>query len=191
MKYVTFYILFLFITAGCDLVQTREAAPPNQPRSNYQQAFTPEILISNVVNSLKDKDVQNYINCLADSSFSEKRFNFSPSSGALAQYPFLVEGWNVKDEDQYFKNLITKVDPQSPITLSFTNEQYSPLGDSLIFTATYSIVVPNNASEPEEYQGDLRFDMVRDSRPVWVIFYWQDTKSTALPSWSELKGKFY
>jgi len=46
-------------------------------------------------------------------------------------------------------------------------------------------------TEPKDYQGDLRFNMVRDSRSIWVIYYWQDTKSTALPSWSELKGKFY
>lgn len=191
MKYAIIYILFTFIIAGCDLLQTREAAPPNRPRSNFQQAVTPEILISNLVNSLNDKDVQNYINCLADSSFTDKNFNFSPSSGAIAQYQFLTDNWNVKDEDQYFKNLITKVEPESPLILSLTNEQYSPLGDSLIYTATYSINVPNNVSEPKDYQGDLRFDMVRDSRSFWVIFYWQDTKSTALPSWSELKGKFY
>jgi hypothetical protein len=179
------------IFAGCDLLQTRNAETPNQPRSNYEQAVTPQQLLSNLVNSLKDKDVQNYINCLVDSSFSDKKFYFSPSSGAQAQYPFLMNDWNIKDEDQYFKNLITKVSDQSSITLSLTNEQYSPQGDSLVYTATYSLNVPNNESEPNDYQGDLRFNMVRDSRSVWVIYYWQDTKSTALPSWSELKGRFY
>ena len=191
MKHIIFYIMFVFIISGCDLIQTRNAEPPNQPRSTYEQAFTPQILISNLVNSLKDKDVQNYINCLVDSSFSQKKYYFSPSSGALSQYPFLLNDWNVNNEDQYFKNLITKVINQAPITLSMTNEQYSPQGDTLIYTATYSINVPNDESEPKDYQGDVRFNMVRDSRSVWVIYYWQDTKSTSLPSWSELKGKFF
>lgn len=191
MKFVFIYILSALVFTGCDLLQTRDAETPNQPRSNYEQAVTPQQLLSNLVNSLKDKDVQNYINCLVDSSFSDKKFYFSPSSGAQAQYPFLMSDWNIKDEDQYFKNLITKVSDQTPITLALTNEQYSPQGDSLIYSATYSINVPNNESEPENYQGDLRFNMVRDSRSVWVIYYWQDTKSTSLPSWSELKGKFY
>ncbi len=191
MKFVIIYIMCALTFAGCDLVQTRNAEAPNQPRSNYEQAVTPQLLISNLVNSLKDKDVQNYINCLVDSSFSNKKFLFSPSSGALSQYPFLMTDWNIKNEEQYFQNLITKVSQQSLITLSLSNEQYSPQGDSLIYTATYSINVPNEESEPKDYQGDLRFNMVRDSRSVWVIYFWQDTKSTALPSWSELKGKFY
>jgi len=191
MKFLIFYILGALVFTGCDLLQTRTAEEPTQPRSNYEQAVIPQILISNLINSLNDKDVQNYINCLVDSSFSDKKFKFSPSSGAISQYPFLLNDWEVKDEDQYFKNLITKVDAQSPITLSLTNELYSQLGDSLVYTATYSLNVPNSESDPKDYQGDLRFDMVRDSRSVWVIFYWQDTKSTALPSWSELKGKYY
>jgi hypothetical protein len=190
MKYAILYI-FALTLAGCNLLDTRDAEPPTQPRSNYEQPFTPQTLISNLVNSLEDKDVQSYINCLVDSSFSQKRFIFSPSSGALAQYPFLVNGWEVKDEEQYVRNLITKVDAQLPVTLSLTNELYNPLGDSLIYTATYNLNVPNTQSEPTNYQGDLRFDMMRDDRSFWVIYYWQDTKSTSLPSWSELKGKFY
>ena len=191
MKYFILYIAFVLMLSGCDLLETRNAEPPNQPRSTYEQAVTPQLLISNLVNSLKDKDAQNYINCLVDSSFTQKKFIFSPSSGALSQYPFLLDDWEVKDEDRYFRNLITRVSNQTPITLSLTNEQYSPLGDSLIYTATYSINVPNDESEPKDYQGDLRFNMVRDSRNVWVIYFWQDTKSTSLPSWSELKGRFY
>ncbi len=191
MKYVIVYIITALVFAGCDLIQTRNAESPNQPRSNYEQAVTPQILISNLVNSFEDKDVQNYINCLVDSSFSEKKFLFSPSSGALSQYPFLITDWNIKNEELYLQNLISKVSQESPITLSLTNELYSPQGDTLLYTATYSINVPNEESEPKDYQGDLRFNMVRDNRSVWVIYFWQDTKSTALPSWSELKGKFY
>ncbi len=191
MKYFYFIILFLAGFYGCDILQTRNAESPNQPRSNYQQAVTPQILISNLVNSLNEKDVQNYISTFVDSSFTDKKFYFSPSSGALSQYPFLINDWSIKDEEQYFNNLKTKVSDNTPITLSLTNEQYSPFGDSLIYTATYSLNVPNDQSEPKDYQGDLRFTMIRDNRAVWVIYFWQDTKSTALPSWSELKGKFY
>jgi hypothetical protein len=191
MKYVFLYIIIATVFTGCDLLQTRNAEAPNQPRSNYQQAVTREILISNLVNSLKDKDVQNYISCFVDSSFTNVKFHFSPSSGAVSQYPFLLSDWSVSEEEQYFNNLITKVTEGSPITLSLTNEQYSPQGDSVIYTATYSLNVPNDQSEPKDYQGDLRFTMIRDNRNVWVIYFWQDTKSTNLPSWSELKGRFY
>jgi len=33
--------------------------------------------------------------------------------------------------------------------------------------------------------------MLRDSRQEWVIYFWKDTKSETLPSWSELKGSSY
>jgi len=191
MKYTFIYIILGLLISGCDLLQTRDAQSPNQPRSNYQQAVSPEILISNLINSFKDKDVQNYTSCLVDTSFSTARFHFSPSSGAVVQYPFLSSSWSIRDEEQYFNNVITKVTEGSQITLSLTSEQYSPQGDSLIYSATYSLNIPNDQSEPKDYQGDLRFTMIRDNRSVWVIYYWQDTKSTNLPSWSELKGKFY
>lgn len=191
MKLAFLYITLMVLYSGCDLLQTRDAQPPDQPRSTYQQAVSPEILISNLVNSMKDKDVQNYINCFIDSSFTPVKFHFSPSSGAVSQYPFLSANWSIRDEEQYFNNLVTKVTEGNPITLSLTNELYSPQGDSLIYTATYSINVPNDQNEPKDYQGDLRFTMVRDSRSVWVIYFWQDNKSTNLPSWSELKGRFY
>jgi hypothetical protein len=191
MRYAFLFIVFAVAYNGCDIISTRTAEPPNQPRSTYQQAVTPEILISNLVNSFKDKDAQNYVNNFVDSSFTDMRFHFSPSSGSVSQYPFLSIDWKIRDEEQYFNNLITKIKEGNPITLSLTNEQYSPQGDSLIYTATYSLNVPNDQSEPQDYQGDLRFTMIRDSRSVWVIYYWQDTKSTSLPSWSELKGKFY
>jgi hypothetical protein len=33
--------------------------------------------------------------------------------------------------------------------------------------------------------------VVRDSRNYWSIYYWRDSKSGELQSWSELKGRFY
>jgi hypothetical protein len=177
---------------GCDLFSTRSAEPPSQPRADYQQPVTPDVLISNLVNSLKDKNVENYISCLADYSFTQRVFTFSPSSGALSQFPALSENWGIKNEEQYFNNMISKVPQSIPITLTLSNESYSPQGDSLVYTASYTLNVPSNdPSLPENYGGDLRFNMIRDSRAVWSIYYWQDSKNGNLPSWSELKGRTY
>ncbi len=186
------FILLCISISGCDIFSTRSAEPPNQPRSNYQQAVTPDILIANLVNSLKDKSVENYLSCLSDFSFTQRVFVFSPSSGALSQFPSLSEDWGKKNEEQYFTNMAAKVGQDIPITLTLTNENYSPQGDSLIYTATYSLNVPtNDPNLPQNYQGDLRFNMIRDSRAIWSIYYWQDSKNSDLPSWSELKGRTY
>ncbi|MEM4271342.1 MAG: hypothetical protein QXO70_04595, partial [Candidatus Pacearchaeota archaeon] len=69
------------------------------------------------------------------------------------------------------------------------DENYSSLsGDTLLYTANYFINVPHNSSEPKSYAGNLQFNMVRDSRSNWSIYFWKDTRSGSLPSWSELKG---
>ena len=185
-------ILFSILFSGCDLFTTRTAQAPTQPRSDYQQAITPDILISNFINSLKDKSVVNYSACLSDSSFSQKVFYFSPSSAAISQYPSLSDNWGKKNEEQYFNNLKTKIPTDMPITLTLTNISESPQGDSLIYTASYFLNVPtNDPNFPQNYQGDLRFNIIRDSRSIWSIYYWQDNKNTKLPSWSELKGRTY
>lgn len=191
MKRIIFLAAALFIQS-CDLFTTRDAEPPQKPRSDYQTAFTPEILISNLINALKDKDTENYLSCLSDSSFTNKIFAFSPSSEALSQFPALGDNWNKRNEAQYISNLKIKVPDELPITLALSNSSSSLHGDSITFVASYSLNVPlNDASIPTNYQGELIFELVRDSRFVWTIYFWRDIKRNDSPSWSELKGRLY
>ncbi|MEO8399746.1 MAG: hypothetical protein ABI550_08045, partial [Ignavibacteriaceae bacterium] len=183
--------IFLFIY-GCDLFGTRSAEEPDLPRSNFEPAVTTDILIQNLINSFSDKSVENYLACFSDSSFTDKTFLFSPSGGAVSQFPSLSDNWGRKNEEQYFNNLKTKVTENSSMVLELFNVKTSPQFDSLIYTASYSLTVPlTDESIPEHYEGDLKFSMIRDARSVWVIYFWQDTKSSDTPSWSELKGRFY
>jgi hypothetical protein len=189
-KLILVYVILFF--PGCDLFTTREAEPPQQPRSDYQTAFTPEILISNLINSLKDKDIENYLSCLSDSSFTDKIFSFSPSSEALSQFPALGDNWSKKNESQYLNNLKIKIPDEQPITLVLSNTSSSLHGDSITIVASYSLNVPIiDAAIPSNYQGELIFELIRDSRSVWNIYFWRDIKQSELPSWSALKGRFY
>lgn len=192
MKKLIFIIASILISS-CDLFTTRDAEPPQQPRSDYQTAFTPEILISNFINSLKDKDIENYLSSLSDSSFTNKIFSFSPSSEALSQFPALGDNWNKKNESQYLNNLKIKIPDELPITLILSNSSSSVHGDSITYVASYSLNVPlNETTIPTNYQGELIFELVRDLvRSVWSIYFWQDIKRSDSPSWSELKGRFY
>jgi hypothetical protein len=181
-----FLILLTLAFAGCDLFSTRTAEPPTQARSNFQQPSTPDILIQDLVNSLQDKNVQNYISCLSDPAFTKATFTFSPSSSALS------DNWGIKNEEQYFNNLKLKVPTDVPIVLNLTNVSFTPQGDSIFYSASYTLLVSTqDPNLPQNYQGDLRFNMIRDSRAVWSIYYWQDSKNSQLPTWSELKGRTY
>lgn len=191
MKKLILVSLAMYLS-GCDLFTTRDAEPPQQPRSDYQTAFTPEILISNLINSLKDKDIENYLSCLSDSSFTDKIFSFSPSSEALSQFPALGDNWNRRNESQYLNNLKIKIPDQQPVTLVLSNKSSSLHGDSITFIASYTLNAPiKDVTIPSNYQGELIFEMVRDSRLVWSIYFWRDIKRVDSPSWSELKGRFY
>lgn len=186
-----FCLIFVtFLLVGCDIFNARDAEEPDQPRSTYQPPATPDDLLSNLVNSFIDKDVNNYSASFSDENFTNKKFQFSPSSGAVSQYPFFMD-WDKKDEENYFNNMILRVNENSQIILKLTEISRNTLVDSLVYTASYTLDVPFSDSElPQNYQGDLTFKMVRDSRSVWSIYFWQDNKSTGLPSWSDLKGRF-
>ena len=187
-----FLIFFLFLLSGCDLFSVRDAETPNQPRSNYQLAVTPDILIENLQNSLKDKSVENYLASFVNSAFTTQKFSFSASPSAASQFPALADNWGLSNEEQYFNNLKNKVDATSPITLTLSNISSSSFGDSLVYSASYFLNVPSNTTDlPSNYQGELKFNMVRDSRAVWAIYFWQDIKNSSLPSWSDLKGRLY
>ena len=191
MKYL-FLIFFILFLSGCDLFSVRDAQPPNSPRANYQQAVTPDILIENLQNSLKDKSMENYMASFANPSFTNQKFSFSPAASAASQFPSLSDNWGLSNEEQYFNNLITKVDANSPITLLLSSISSSSFGDSLVYSASYSLNVPSTSPDlPSNYQGELKFNMIRDSRGVWVIYFWEDTKNSSLPSWSYLKGRLY
>ncbi|GAB4294941.1 MAG: hypothetical protein Kow0098_16860 [Ignavibacteriaceae bacterium] len=190
MKFIIF-ILIISSIAGCDLFETREAEQPDAPRDDFQPAVTTDLLIQNLVNSLRDKNVTNYLACFSDSSFSNRSFRFSASSEALSQFPELAQNWSLENEEQYFLNMANKIKDDLPITLSLSNVVSSTQGDSVIYSAMYILNVPHSESFPVIYQGDLQFTMIRDSRTVYVISYWQDNKPDEGSSWSELKGHFY
>jgi hypothetical protein len=191
MKYIVLIFFSLLIFAGCDLFNTRNAEIPNQSRSNYQLAVTPDLLIENLINSMQDLNLQNYLSCFSDTTFGGKTFVFSPSSGAASQYPSFATGWKKGNESEYFTNLIPLVNTSLQVTLLLTTPIKSQQGDSIFYSASYTLNIPfKDSNIPSTYEGDLKFTMIWDSRS-WSIYYWQDIKSTQNPSWSELKGRLY
>jgi hypothetical protein len=190
MKAVKIILLSFLILSGCDIFSTRDAESPTQPRSNLPQAFERETLIDNFIISYKEKSVFDYLNCFSDSVFTGKEFTFVASSEAASQYPSLNQDWDIKSEETYFKNIIA-ASQDIPITLILSSPNFSQQGDSIIYTASYSLTVPFIDQEIENnFGGDLIFYMLRDNNLIWRIYFWQDLKSGDSQSWSEIKGRF-
>jgi hypothetical protein len=194
MKIKTKNILAIIVVStllfpSCNIFSTRDAEEPTLPRSDLPQAFERETLINNFVFSHRDKILFDYLNSFSDSVFAGRKFTYIASSEAASQYPGLNE-WDLKSEENYFRNIISE-SQDIPITLIFSNSNFSQQGDSLIYTASYSLTVPfSDLGVPQNYQGDLIFHILRDNSLIWKIYFWQDFKSGDLPSWSELKGRF-
>jgi hypothetical protein len=192
MRKYFFIPSFVFLVISCDLFTTRVAEDPNQGRSNFQQPYSAEIVIENLKNSLFDKNIQDYLSCFVDTVHTTKVFSFSASSEALALYQ--MQDWGLAEEGIYINAVLNRLPQDNRISLSLTDTIFYNLGgDSLIYTSHYDLNVPFEQGNqiPIKYSGNLEFKMLRDTRSYWVIYYWKDTKSQTLPSWSELKGNFY
>ena len=194
MKSIIFISLILLSLTACDLFTTRVGEKPNEIKSNWKPPVEPVDVIENLKNSLANKNVKNYIDCFVDTIFADQSYTFSASSEAQSLYQIFIQGWGLNEERQYFNSAANRVPVDFPIQLFLSNENYSSLsGDSSIYSATYSIKLNLSSGDPfpQNYEGSLEFKMLRDSRSWWVIYFWKDTKSQTLPSWSELKGSSY
>lgn len=186
----TIFLIFLFLS-GCDLFSTRNPAEPqNRPR-NYLTSTTPDILIGNMKESFKDGYIEYYLECFVDQTFLNRKFKFIPSTAALQSYPVFSD-WSIEGEKQYFNKLKSVIKENTSVTLAFSNQVYSPQGDSAIISADYNITFsPRDNSFPSAYKGFLQFKLFLDSRNQWVIVEWQDIKKEDYYSWSDLKGRLY
>ena len=190
MKYLVFILSLMFLIS-CDIFNTRDAAEPDEGRSDYLTASEPGILIQNLMNSFSDKDVVNYKNSFV-TGFSNKVFSFLPSGTALLTYSNIWPTWDLDSEEEYFNNLKNTAPDDSSVTLklSLSLESFGIiLGDSLKYASEYSINVPQINSDARNYQGNLEFSMTRESGSVWVIYFWKDNAVGNNSSWSDLKGE--
>ncbi|MFH1196533.1 MAG: hypothetical protein V1720_12590 [bacterium] len=183
-------IVVLLFAYSCDILTTRDSEPPDQPRSNFLPATTPEILFQNFQNSIREKNEPNYMASFVDSSFLNKIYKFVPSSGSISQYSILAY-WDLTAEKQYFNHIIASAG-DFPISVTLVETEKSITGDSASFQFDYELSLPfTDESIPSKYEGTLLFKIQLDTQQKWVIYEWEDYKKEALPSWSELKGRFY
>lgn len=186
-----FLILFLITISSCDVFETRQPEEPNTGRTDFVTPTTPENLFSNLKSALKEKVVENYLQCLSDPGISDEPFEFIPSATSLQNYPSLSD-WNREAERQYFNNLKTGTTEGSAILLELFNEFQNIQGNSATFQNDYRLIItPTDEAIPTEYRGSVIFNILLDSRNYWVINSWEDIGIEGYPSWSDLKGRFY
>ncbi len=189
-KVILFCLLSAFSFTSCDLFDTREAEKPSTSRENFPPATSPDVLLTNFIKSYKVKDDNAYAGCFYDVSNSALKYSFSPASGARESYPVFADIWGLDQEVRFFRNLISKVPEGSSINLTFSDSNSVNYGDSVIFTARYSVSVPEQ-SQTVSFVGQLELKLIVDDRLLWKIYTWLDIRNSTFLTWSDMKGYYY
>lgn len=185
----------MWIFTACNLFETRSPENPNSSRSNFEQPVSYDLVIKNFQNAFVDQNVDNYIQCFADSNnLSGVIYNFIPSSDAKSVYSAMYDSWSLSAERKYFNAMKTKQSGTIPI-LTFTNVTISDnTAESALYTSNYSINLNYQDAQLKTYfSGKLQFHLMRNSKSnLWYIDSWLDQNSdTTQVSFSFLKAQFF
>ena len=187
---VTF--LSIFFISGCGIFETRQPQPPQQGRTDFLPPTSPNIVIQNLVNSIADRNVDNYISCLSDTSFGGRSFLFVPPADVYNQYRSIFLNWDKNSERAYFNNLTSQSSnsSSSALILSSANPTYRG-SDSAIYNTNYTLLWPNKVpGYPQQAQGNLQFSLGIDRNQNWSIYRWVDSRVGDSLTWSEMKARF-
>jgi hypothetical protein len=190
---------FVLLHAQACIFVTRQPEPPDTRRSSFQPPTSSQIVLANFQAALREKNVENYIQCLvsddsATSLAATRRFVFEPSAEAAARFAGVFAIWNTAKERQAFLALTASISPQSSPALQLLNSRFELLTpDSAVYVSDY-LLRPNYqiSGAPEEFSGTLRFTIASFPNGFWAISRWSDQAGaqSPAPTWSVLKAQF-
>ncbi len=188
-----FSIILLFVVSfcGCDLFGLRDVETPTEPRSNFIPPTTPDLVLANLSNAVLDKDINNYLQCIVDTSLTTKKFVYIADISSQIQYP-IFQNWQISNERNYYTNLVTLTGFQNTSLLFYTNITSNNYSDSAVYDMDYLLRFDHpKTTVARTLKGKLRFVLVINSRNLWAISRWIDFKAEKDDTtWSVLKANF-
>ncbi len=186
-----FFFSFVIFVAGCGLFNLRDAENPVDPRSNFIPPTTPDIVITNFVSAITERNLNNYLQCFVDSNFSTRRFSFTADALSQQQYP-IFRYWNLNNERYYFTSLISQTSPSATSYLFLSNVIINPSSDTSVYDADYLLRFDHNAANiPHTLKGKMRLILGVDTRNLWSIHNWIDLANpSGDTTWSFIKAGF-
>jgi len=188
MKSSGILIMALVVISGCGLFETRQPESPQQGQSGFLPPTTSDVVIQNLTNAIEGKNVDNYLSCLSDTKFS-----FVPPPDVYSHYQSVFLMWDKSSEGAYFRNLVAQsANLATPALNLYSTNLTSPQGDSVQYTANYTLSWPNKLSNyPQQVEGYLQLTIGVDGSGNWSITRWIDSRlvSDSL-TWSDMKARF-
>ena len=193
-KIITIILLTIITLTGCGLFETREPETPDTGKSSFVPPTSPNIVISNFISAIDEKNVENYIACLADTAQSDEYyFYFKPTADAYALYSSIFGNWTLYSERNYFNTMISAMPADVYPDIKLINTRFEILlPDSAVFVADYDLTVQHSiASVEKRFSGTLQFTIYPRSNGLWSIKTWYDLQNNAdtIQSWSFLKAQ--
>ena len=187
-----FLLCLLVIT--CDgLFSTREPEPPQGTQSNWIPPLNPEQVLLNLQNAMFERNVENFVRCIVNPSYSSRIFGFDPDPEIAANYPEVFAGWGRSQEEAVIQQAFSIMPVDSASFLRFTEEVQEVIApDSAVFIREYRLELHHGRPDVNEvYEGFVEFRLIPDDRGEWAIAYWIDNrKNENFPPWSLLKASF-
>ncbi|HUN65835.1 MAG TPA: hypothetical protein VMW43_07005 [Bacteroidota bacterium] len=178
----------LLAAAGCDLFRTRDPQPPTQGSSNFETPTTYDKVLRNLVFSVSDKNLNNYMSCFVDTTF--RPYYFQAAADAQRSYPDVMNQWNLEGEQRYFTNLKEATSGIPSLTIPDSPPIFVS-SDSVIYSVDYTLFFPHNRiGIPQIVRGTMRLSLATDGKR-WAITQWHDSKTTTDSTWSYLKAVFW
>ena len=186
-------VCFCFVTVlwGC---ATRTPEEPSGNRGTYEPPTSPNIVIENLRNAVIEKNMQNFMLCLADPSRSPFSYTYEPSAEAGARYQAVFMNWSVTKERQAFLSMTSRIAADQQPQLLFSNSQVafsSP--DSLVWVAEYVLTAQLGlTSLPSTLSGIIALTICPEQSGLWSIARWSDARrpsDTTEATWSLLRGQ--
>jgi hypothetical protein len=191
MKRTAVILLVLYVSLSLYSCQLREAESPVTSRTTFVPPTSPDLVMVNLQFSVIEKDVNNYMACFVDTSYSTKRYTYVPDVVSGIQYP-IFRFWNITSEKTYFSSLLSLTNSSSVSSLEFTNQTLNSFADTAFFDADYNLQVEHQKTNvAKTLKGKIRLILGSDSRNLWSIHRWIDFKSNNTDTtWSVLRANF-
>ena len=194
-----FFICILSIAVtSCEMFSTRSPEKPDVGNTSFLPPTEPSIVILNFETALKEKNIENYMNCFHTFSDVERlNFQFTPSAEAITKFSSIFTEWGSAEERRSFNSIVAALGEERYPKVTWINRKpMQETADSAIFTTDYYLQAPNSDNAiPDEFAGRLQFTLTFRDNGLWYISRWIDFNAQVNDSvnttWSVLKGYYY
>ncbi len=183
----------MWLLGGCALFDTRTPENPITAGSTFESPTTPSVVLRNFESALGSANAADYRRCFSDSMKGLPPFRFTPSAQGSAAAPTKFSDWGIEQEEEYFRNIASELQPGGVCTVIFTPSEVIevPISDSVQFNAHYDVHFPHTRENDErDAQGLLHFTMRLSRQNEWYITSWRDIAIDSSTSWSLIKARF-